>query len=143
MLSPTLGDRCGYRMRDLCKSAVIPVTTLRADSYIGERRDQPYRDVRAWSRWSREPHPPTSVCFVEALYPRFSTGYRLRMRWQLHPRSGERSGLVTAMGWMGCAVLCGTLAACSFVLDSKANQCEVDSDCNDLIKTGHPVCQSG
>src|SRR5258708_32040590 len=65
------------------------------------------------------------------------------MRWQLHPRSGERSGFVTAMSVVGCEVLCGTVAGCSFVLDSKANQCEADADCNDLIKTGHPVCQSG
>jgi len=49
--------------------------------------------------------------------------------------------LVTIMA-CGTWVAGGATAGCSFVLDSKADQCEIDSDCNHLI-TGHPLCQQG
>jgi hypothetical protein len=54
--------------------------------------------------------------------------------------SGERM-TVTAIVGTAALLLCGALSGCSFVLDSKSEQCAVQADCEHL--SGHPACQQG
>src|SRR4051812_28369309 len=55
----------------------------------------------------------------------------------LHLVLGERMS-VTAIAGAVAALLCGALGGCSFVLDSSARQCTVDSDCDHF--GDHPQC---
>src|SRR5882724_9357340 len=50
------------------------------------------------------------------------------------------SGSVAFVGAMAVMLLCGA-AGCSFLIDKKADQCEVDADC--VHFGGHPACQQG
>lgn len=67
------------------------------------------------------------------------------MRWHLHPRSGERSELARTTSWAICVAVWGAVAGCSFVVDSKTQQCDLDADCDGFVESGkvsgHPVCQ--
>src|SRR4051812_22497711 len=52
---------------------------------------------------------------------------------------GERMS-VTAIAGTAAALLCGALGGCSFVLDSSARQCTIDSDCDHF--GNHPKCEN-
>lgn len=62
------------------------------------------------------------------------------MGWQHNPRMGApRNNL-----WIASfifALVGGATSACTFVLDSKSNQCNIDSDCSNFA--GFPSCQNG
>jgi hypothetical protein len=45
------------------------------------------------------------------------------------------------IAWTVSMFLCGTLAGCSFLIDSKAEQCSIDADCTQF--GGHPFCKQG
>src|SRR5436190_18322426 len=89
------------------------------------RRDPAYPGSRPYLEHHEAPSGP-SVCLPETLYLCEDRRYRLVMRWQRYPRRGKRI-LVTIMA-CGTWVAGGATAGCSFVLDSKADQCEIDSD---------------
>ena len=57
-----------------------------------------------------------------------------------HLSAGERRHVVSLGSALG-VVLCGALAGCSFLIDSKAEQCSSDSDCTQF--GGNPFCRSG
>ena len=56
-----------------------------------------------------------------------------------HLPAGDRRHVVALAGALS-VVLCGALPGCSFLIDSKAEQCSSDEDCTQF--GGHPYCRN-